>query len=202
MYKIAICGQANSGKNTVSKIITKILATNHILQQKTTEFMYANIAFATPIKAMIRLMFPTLPEQFITGPSCFRNEIIPNAVDKNGNPLTVRQLHIDLGTELGRSYNEDIWINNFDLSYQQAKKQNCDLVIVPDVRMINEFNYLRKQGFSQIRLLRHNNILNNHITETEQNKIKDEDFDFILNNNGSLEDLEQEVLQITKQIRS
>ena len=104
MYKIAICGKANSGKDTISKLIRREIS-------KTQSGIFCEyIAFADPIKDMIRIMFPTLPEKYLTGPSKFRSEIIPGAF-KNGKPLTVRQLHTDLGTDIGRAYKETIWLD-------------------------------------------------------------------------------------------
>lgn len=201
MYKIAICGKANSGKSTVSKFIMKELCK----QLKDKVYVSCKyIAFADPIKAMIRLMFPTLPEKYITGSSTHRASIIPGAFTKNNNPLTVRQLHIDLGTEIGRAYKETIWLESFDYAFENAKHK--DVVIVTDVRFRNEFDHLKKLGFYQIRLLRGDPIeaamKSSHSSEVEQDFIKNEEFNFVLNNNGTLKDLKNEVTKIVNQIIS
>ncbi len=188
MYKIAICGKANTGKNTVSKLILRELR-NKFRGKKTLSHEY--IAFADPIKAMIRLMFPTLPEKYLTGSSSNRAEIIPGAF-KEGVPLTVRQLLIDLGTGVGRSYKESIWLDAFDHTFE--KMQRKSVVIVTDVRFPNEFDHLKRLGFYQLRLLRDSHTVINHASETKQDSIPDEDFDYVLNNNGTLKDLKGEVI--------
>lgn len=201
MHKIAICGKANSGKNTVSKFIIKELR-DKFKNDKALNCKY--IAFADPIKAMIRVMFPTLPEKYITGSSKYRASIIPGAFTKSGKPLTVRQLHIDLGTEIGRAYKETIWLEAFDCAFEKANQK--DVVIVTDVRFKNEFDHLKKLGFYQIRLLRDDLAevasKSNHSSEVEQDTIRDEEFDFVLNNNKTLKDLKTEVAKIVNQFKS
>lgn len=194
MFKIAITGKANSGKNTLSRMIVK-----QIKKQEEYHVYTKYFSFATPIKRMASIMFPELPSKFFYSSSKFRNEIIPNAF-KDGNPLTVRQLLIDLGTELGRSYNENIWINAFDHELNLAIKTNR-LIIVTDVRFENEFEYLKKKGFYQIKLNRHSQNSINHISETNQDSISDNKYDFIVDNNGSLKDLKNKVVRLVEDIR-
>lgn len=194
MYKIAITGKANAGKNTVSKLINKELY-NKFKGKKTIICKY--IAFADPIKAMIRCMFPALPEKCLTGSSKFRNEIIPGAF-KNNQPLTVRQLLIDLGTEVGRSYKESIWLDAFDHALEKLHKEA--MVIVTDVRFKNEFEHLKSKGFYLIRLVRDDSAVINHVSETNQDSIKDDEFDYIIYNNGSLDDLKLEVQKLVSNL--
>lgn len=195
MYKIAITGKANTGKNTVSKMILKEVRTQ-FKGKKTITHEY--IAFADPIKAMIRLMFPSLPEKYLTGSSQYRAESIPGAF-KNGVPLTVRQLLIDLGTVFGRTYKESIWLDVFDHTFEKMK--NKSVVIVTDVRFRNEFDHLKKMGFYQIRLLRNSHTKINDISETNQDNIQNNEFDYVLENNKSLEDLKNEVKKIVSQLK-
>lgn len=194
MYKIAICGKANTGKNTVSKIIRKEIS------KKQKGIFCEYIAFADPIKAMIRIMFPDLPEKYLTGSSQYRAEAIPGAF-KDGKPLTVRQLLIDLGTGVGRTYKETIWLEAFDHAFQRAQSKHKNMIIVTDVRFRNEFDHLKKQGFYQIRLLRDSHTQINHSSETNQDSIRDDEFDYVLHNNGTLKDLKSEVLKIVSQIK-
>ena len=149
------------------------------------------IAFADPIKKMALEMFPKLPRKYLFGPSRYRKEIIPGAF-KNGMPLTVRQLLLDLGTEVGRGYKDDIWLDNFD--HGLNKIWHKKIVVVTDVRFRNEFDHLKKLGFYQIRLCRDTGEAGiNHKSETDQNAILDNEFDYVLLNNKSLSDLKEEV---------
>lgn len=192
MYKIGISGKANSGKNTLGKLLLKEL-------RKTKSGLFCQyISFADPIKKMIRTMFPDLPEKYLTGPSKYRSEIIPGAF-KNGQPLTVRELLRELGTDIGRQYKEDIWLNAFDHSFQQAKNKN--VVICEDVRFVNEFDHLKKKDFFIIRLLRNSHLKSDHASETNQDIIKDNEFDYVVHNNGTMKDLKQVASQIINIIR-
>ena len=198
MYKIAITGKANTGKNTLSKMLIKQL---RVAQNK---YMWGKcVAFADPIKEMIRIMFPELPRKFLFGSSKYRNEIIPGAM-KSGVPLTVRQLLLDLGTEMGRGYKESVWLDNFDNRYSKyANTNNKNMVlIVTDVRFRNEFEHLAKKGFYQIRLYRDDGTPGiNHVSETNQNSIFDNEFNYVLDNNGSLNELKAKVSDIVSLLR-
>lgn len=195
MFKVAICGKANSGKNTVSKILVeKIRLWIPSVKEEV-------VAFADPIKEMARQMFPSLPKKFFYGPSKFRAEIIPGAF-KDGNPLTVRQLLIDLGTGVGREYKNNVWIEALDHRVDKARKNGRGVVIVTDVRFRNEFDHLKTQDYFQIRLLRDAHLKIDHASETNQDSIKDDEFDYVLTNNGTLTDLEQEINKIVLLLKS
>jgi len=187
MLKIAICGKANSGKNTLSKLLFQ-----ELVEQTDSWQTVEYIAFADPIKEMARLMFPKLPRKYLFGSSKYRSEIVPGAF-KDGQPLTIRQLLIDLGTGVGRAYNETTWLDTFDHTFKKAEKSNKDLIVVTDVRFKNEFEHLKKMEFKLIRLVRDTVSKINHSTETNQDFIKDEEFDFVVENNGSLKELENKV---------
>jgi len=192
MYKIAITGKANSGKNTVSRLLFKEL--------KLTTAKY--LAFADPIKEMIQTAYPELPREWLYGSSELRKNVIPGAF-KNGVPLTVRQLLIDIGN-FGRAYKHDIWLRNFDIRLNTAlklkKKDKPQAIIVTDCRLRNEFDHLKSLGFYQIRLLRNNHAKINDISETNQDDIDDSEFNSVLYNNGTLEELENRVKEIVLQL--
>lgn len=191
MYKIGISGKANSGKNTLSEIIHQEL---DIYNHKGKD-QYQIISFADPVKEIARQMFPKISRQKFYGPSKNRSYIIPNALDKNKNPLTIRQLLIDIGTD-AKLYNKDIWLNNFDNTLKKAEKNNIKLVIVSDIRFKNEFNYLKNNGFYLIRLLRKDHTIINDASEMEQDEISDKEFNSIILNDSSLEDLQESVIKI------
>lgn len=200
MYKIAICGRANTGKNTLSRFLEQEIywlnnAEYHAKYGKDMSFSSKSMAFADPIKEIVVTMFPNANKENLYGPSHLRAEAIPGAF-KNGKPLTYRQALIDIGTEVGRAYNDKVWLENFDHRYEQILLQRSvpNLVIVTDVRFRNEFDHLKQKGFFQIRLYRDTGAPEiQHISETGQSSIKDEEFDYVLFNNKSLEDLKEEV---------
>lgn len=190
MFKIAISGKANTGKNTLSKMIVRQLRQS---QKKRLSIKY--MAFADPIKKMIQVMFPDLPKKFLYGSSKFRNEVIPGACKKilpmDYTPLTVRQLLLDLGTEMGRGYKDTIWLDNFDYRFARVHQR---IVVVTDVRFRNEFDHLKQKGFFQVRLYRDTDQpAVKHISESNQITIADSEFDYVIHNNKTLQNLKKDV---------
>lgn len=192
MYKIAITGKANSGKNTVGKLLMKSLFGNSIGVHY--------LAFADPLKQMARTAFPQIPRKWLYGSSEFRSSVIPNAF-KDGVPLTVRQLLIDLGNDFGRKYQHDIWIKNLEDRVEKLVKKNASAVVVTDCRFRNEFDHLKSLGFFQIRLLRDSSLKINDISETNQDGIADAEFEAVIHNNGTLKDLKTRVSEIVLELK-
>ena len=188
MYKIGICGKAKSGKNTTASIILEELAA---LENKES-LLSETIAFADPIKEIILSMFPTARKTCLFGASELRSNIIgPNLFDSEGNPLTYRQALIDIGSN-ARKYNKNIWVECFDKKYKQIvsgdfdRNQKTEVIIVPDLRFKEEFDYLKKNNYFLIKINRNDVTKINHASETVQESFKDSYFNFILNNNGDL----------------
>lgn len=152
------------------------------------------IAFADPIKQIAELMYPDLPKHFLYGESKYRNEIIPHSFKDNA-PLTVRTLLRDIGTDFGRKYNKNIWINTLK---SKVNLLNCP-VIISDIRFKNEYDAI-KEDFYILKIFRDDAIKSDHESETEQETIKDEDFDYIIDNNISLDILEDKVKLIYQEI--
>lgn len=199
MFKVSISGKANTGKNTLSTLLVDELTRIGDRAQDKGNAIFEEwcgdeeiIAFADPIKEMIRQMFPRIPRKYLFGASKYRAEEIPGAL-KDGKPLTVRQCLIDLGTA-ARVYNDRCWINAFDVRLEKAKNNGSDIVVVTDTRFRNEFDHLKKLGFYHIRLVRESDVMINHISDTGQDSIKDHEFDYVVNNNATLNDLKKEVV--------
>lgn len=195
MYKIFITGKISSGKDTFGKLIRSELSkANNISKTK-----IKMISFADPIKNMAEIAFPYVAKRCFYGPSKFRTTIIKQAF-KNGIPLTVRQVLLDLGNDFGRKYNSELWINNLNHRFHNLVIKNVDGVIVTDCRFINEFNHLKSLGFQSIKLLRDSDIKINDESEIQQDLILDNEYDFIVNNNGSLQDLKLEAQKIIQNL--
>jgi hypothetical protein len=185
MYKIALAGKAGTGKNTAADLIAATVPF-------TTGFSLnaVSLAFADPIKEMVKVMFPHVEREHLFGDSKFRNEIIAGAKNAEGNPLTIRRALLDIGTSLGRGYNDNVWLENMDFRIKQNEAAKRKIILITDVRFRNEFNWLKQQGFFMIKVIRDNGSTINHISETGQDEIKDNEYDYVLNNNGSMADLE------------
>jgi len=183
-YKIALVGKANSGKNTVANMLGSNISRH-----------YRSIAFADPIKEMVLTMFTEANKECLFGPSNLRSHIIPKAF-KNGKPLTYRDSLIDLG-ELGRSYNPDIWVEKLNEVLLKINSfsghDGIETVIVSDTRRLNELKFLKQENFYFIKIIRESSLKLNHNTETDQDGIKNDQFDSIIDNNGSIENLKNNI---------
>ncbi len=200
MFKVSISGKANTGKNTLSGILVDELTRVGDEEQSNINSAFQSwcgdeeiIAFADPIKEMIKQMFPKVPRKHLFGASKYRALAIPGAF-KEGKPLTVRQCLIDLGTA-GRVYNDMCWINAFDARLEKAKNNGANIVIVTDTRFRNEFDHLKNLGFYHIRTLRETDVKINHVSDTGQDAIKDHEFDYVLENNSTLSALKKQVIE-------
>jgi hypothetical protein len=186
MYKIAISGKAKSGKNTVANIIINSLETynNRSLSSEC-------IAFADPIKKMIKIMFPNLPDSYLWGESDLRSSIIPNAKNHLGEALTVRQVLLDLGKK-GRIYSDSIWIDKVDIAVNDLSNKT-DIVIIPDARFADEIEYLKKNNYFIIKLIRTEAAKINDISETGQDSIDISNFNHVLYNTDPIEKLKENI---------
>lgn len=100
---------------------------------------------------------------------------------------TVREFLQLLGTEVGRHIDSKIWINALFNSYDE---EICDWII-PDVRMVNEADEIKKRGGILIRVERVSNDKDAHSSETSLDNYRE--FDFVIKNNSSLDNLIEEV---------
>lgn len=194
MYKIALLGKANTGKNTTALLINSHLPGYGKL-----------IAFADPIKEIVRTMFPKLSKHWLYGPSKFRNKIIEGAFDSEGNPLTIRKALLEIGTKVGRGYKDSMWLDVFNHRFEKQVKKKTGSVIVTDVRFRNEFDFLLDKGFIIIRINRESDTKINHISETNQDQIRDDELHYVLDNNKELfhlkETIEHQVFPLIEKIQ-
>lgn len=185
MIKVAISGQARTGKNTLAQMIVE----NIIPISVSSEFVndHKIVAVADPIKNIVMQMIPNADPQCLWGESELRSKLVPGDFrDLNEQPLTYRKMLMDIGT-LGRKYNTDIWLNA--LVQDADKNKSLKVYVVSDVRFPNEINYLKNHGFCMVRLKRPGVPQIDDISETAQLEIPDTFFDHVIENNGSLNDL-------------
>lgn len=89
----------------------------------------------------------------------------------------------------------DFWVKLADQQYQQSIKP----MVISDVRFENEANWIRQQGgvvFHVNRPVRTEIDNANHKSEAG---LRVEGFDFVINNNGSLDHLKRQVLEAYQQ---
>lgn len=190
--RIALSGKAKVGKDTVARLILRHLQLNR------DECRIR--AFADPMKEIIKIMFPNADDECLYGASELRGNVISDIFlnkDFHRKPLTYRNALTDIGKH-AREYNENIWITNLDNDLERSYYKK--IYIVSDCRFINEFNYLRNNGFYLIRVLRKGIDSGIDVSEVEQEQIPNESFDKVIHNDYSIDILSEEVRQLVEQL--
>jgi len=185
MIKIALSGKGGVGKNTIATLIAQ--ETLHLQEEE-----YTIAAFATRIKTIIQSLFPGCDGEALYGSSELRQNKITSVLDiELSDEVTYRQVSCDIG-KIGRSYSPLIWIAHIARQLQKSCG-NKKLFIISDLRFIDEFAWARKNGFMMCRIKRDEQLQLNDISETQQDELTDDQFDIIINNNCSLEELKEKV---------
>lgn len=102
------------------------------------------------------------------------------------------------GTDFRRKFSgEDYWIN---ILLNKLLVSTAELIIVPDVRFQNEYEVLRNLGAFMFYIDRPASDKDNHASEVSLTK-DGHYWDFIVNNNGTLEQLDQTIKEICINLR-
>lgn len=169
---IGLSGLAGSGKDTVAGIIV----------DQYDDF--TTIALADEIKETAKRWYGFTNQQ-LWGASELRNTPSPWYPE-----LICRDVLQKLGTEVGRNIYGQTWID-----FTMRECRNHYNVVIPDVRWPqgNEGKAIRAAGGKLVRIKRPSAGLagtaSQHESETKQQETPDSFFDYIINNNGSIDDL-------------
>lgn len=93
------------------------------------------------------------------------------------------------GTEYRRTKNgADYWVDKVNDSFEAVRGES--LVIVTDVRFKNEAQWVKSNNGLMVNIKRDNALSNDsHVSE---NQLNDYPFDFVVDNNGTLEQLNKQ----------
>jgi hypothetical protein len=189
MQIISISGKIGSGKDTVAKlIIDKSFISNWKVKK-----------WATKVKEIASLLTGIPVEKFESQE--FKRSYLSDEWSKtktiNGQlvkePMTVRDLLQTIGTDAIRDVlHEDAWVNALMSEY---KTKNDNYWIITDTRFPNELNTIKNNKGIIIKVIRDsgNTVGTLHASETALDDYTG--WDYIINNNGSIEQLEQEVVK-------
>jgi hypothetical protein len=95
----------------------------------------------------------------------------------------------NIGTEWARNKDEDVWLKLFN---EKIKTLDSNInVYNSDIRFKNELENMKNQGFLCIKINRNieNNNSSKHLSEIELDSVSDDSWDYVIDNNGSLEEL-------------
>lgn len=177
---IGISGKKGSGKNTVANIIAK----QQVLGN--TKHNYYDFAFA----AMLKFLLENLVDQDTDFDKNSKNKL--GLCDNNGKIYTIRELLQLIGTKL-RDIDPDIWIKALD-----KDTRGYSDVMITDVRFLNEAEYIKSKGGLLVRINRPNLEEDQHISETELDNYSN--WDYVIKNDGTMEDLVHKVNQMIKDL--
>lgn len=197
MKLIAISGKLRHGKDTLTQLILDEVN----LKQK--DILITKIAFADPIKRVAKLIYPTLTEHDLWGPSQNRNRIINGYINpKTKEPLTVRDVLTQIGA-WGRSTNEDCWVNStFDIieNIINSNKNKENLVLISDCRFKNELKAIKAKGGYVVRIIRPSiGFTTSDPSEIDLDDVSSSSFSHV-SYNINIEDLEKEAKLITNNV--
>jgi hypothetical protein len=171
---IGLLGCIESGKDTVAQMLVD-------------EYSYTSVAFATKVKDLLYHLNPYIPEA-----SMSYQELINTVgydIAKRTYP-TVRQMLVKLGEGARAILYDDIWIDCLrDMSHMSSMQP--PLLVFSDVRHENEAAYIRSLGGSIWHIRRSSPPKNSAVPIEEILSIAEVQADFVIHNDGTLEDLHQ-----------
>ena len=222
---IAVSGVKGSGKDSVSSMLQYCLSVPKMFRQyffyknfrKWIKPKYKRIAFADPLKKMLSDLLNISLDKFYIREfkeGCVINistlegswlgeklsdskfnklvkQLDPSLTEAN---LSLRQLLQYFGTEIMQKYfGKRVWINS-------TMQNRSEYTIISDLRFIEEYNAVKEKKGIIIYINRPNYEFGQHASEREMKELLESDkYDFIIDNNGSIEDLFNQVKELVNE---
>ena len=166
---IGLSGWAKSGKDTIANYLVE----NH---------GYRKVSFADPMREALLRLDPVIPYMGVNMRLSVAVRLIGWEDVKRNSP-DVRVLLQRFGTEVGR----EMFGQNFWVDLAMSKIQPGEKIVFADVRYKNEAEAVSASGGVVVRVNRDGVVAaNDHSSEHD---LDDYNFDLVIDNNGSLEDL-------------
>jgi len=189
---IGISGKISSGKDLAGKILNDLSGN-----------IFENKKFADKLKDIVCLLIGCTREQLEDREfkekelgeewRQYFNDDYDLVYEKEStfsSLLTPRKLLQLLGTECGRQIiHPNIWVNALFADYTPLTYW-----LVTDVRFHNECQAIKNRGGIVIKINRDFDVVDNHSSETALDNYNG--FDFVVDNNGSIDDLTNNLIKI------
>ena len=193
---IGISGKISSGKDLAGKILNDLSGD-----------IFENKKFADKLKDMVCLLIGCTREQLEDREfkekelgeewRQYFNDDYDLVCEKEStfsSLLTPRKLLQLLGTEAGRQViHNNIWVNALFADYDTSSNYDSNWIIT-DVRFPNECQAIKDRGGIVIKINRDSDVVDNHSSETALDNY--DGFDFVVDNNGSIDDLTNNLIKI------
>ena len=180
---IVLSGKKKRGKDTFAEF----LADEMFVRCREV----ASIALATPLKKAAMEMFRLTQDQV-------ENQQAKEIVDERCG-MTPREILQKLGTEVGRTFDQDIWVKAGIMRIKDTLLSGqADLVVVPDCRFPNEIERLRDAFADRCLAVRIERKLpptpfDGHPSEISLDQY--DHWDDVIDNNGTLDDFRAKVVK-------
>ncbi len=176
---LGISGKLGSGKDTVAEMIIR-----HSPE------VWKQTAFAKKLKQIVSILAQVPYETTLN--QAGKNHMVDEF------DLTVGEMLQQIGTNVLRGWNENVWIKSLLLELKSEVGTNW---LITDARFPNEADFLKNNGSFIIRVNRPVNPVAeasgrdlNHPSETALDDYAH--FDYVIENDGTLEDLEVKVINM------
>lgn len=175
---LGIAGYARAGKDSIAEILVK-------------ECEFRRIAFADTLKAVLADVNPFI------GSTRLDNRLSWHGWEGAKTEPEVRQLLQRLGLACRGHIGPDVWVDAVFRKIEDTFDQDGpSRWVIPDVRFPNEIAAVRSHGGQVWRVERPGcGPVNSHISETA---IDGERYDQIIPNDGTLDDLRDNVVQLVE----
>tara|TARA_Y200000002_G_C22659251_1_gene654945 strand:+ start:515 stop:1081 length:567 start_codon:yes stop_codon:yes gene_type:complete len=177
---IGIAGKKQSGKDTISDYLID-------------KYGFQKYGFADPIKDIAKIIFGFSEEQLYGSQK--------DIIDPFWN-IKPRDFFQKFGTDYGqfifpehfpkifKGNTRTLWVKIFQKWYLNKKKENPDIkIIINDVRFEHEFDMIKSLGGYVIKVIRPKSFFDKHISENELDKKDKDEFNNIIYNNGTKQEL-------------
>ena len=185
---IGISGKKQSGKDTISDYLIN-------------KYNFIKYGFADPIKEIAKIIFNFSEEQLFGSQK--------DIIDPIWN-IKPRDFFQKFGTDYGQFVFPDhfpeifkdenkrtLWVKVFKSWYLKKIKENPGIkIVINDVRFNHEFDIIQELGGYIIKVIRPNTLNDSHISENELDNRDSEDFNNIIFNNGTKEELFDKIVEI------
>jgi len=152
------------------------------------------VAFADKLKKIAMELFGLSWEQ------CYGSQEIKETVDPRYE-MTPREILQGIGEQMRRVY-PAIWVDTvFNVTIPQLVEQGYDCFIVSDVRYPNEGDKIHEEGGVVVKVTREGSGVTVGASHSSETAMQDyQDFDFVLDNDGSFEEYYEKLAQLMEDI--
>lgn len=184
MKVIGVIGKAGSGKDTTADYIVD-------------KYGGHKLAFAGPLKEAARHMFLFNDEQLYGDKKNNVDEywrVTPRRVLQYIGTDVVREQFQHLLPDVGNNF----WLDNMKRRMQLLNVKDDECIVTSDTRFENEIEFIRKEMNGII--IRIDRPQNEHTIQTGEkthaSEVVSDNYDYLINNDGSLEDLYNKIDKI------